>query len=94
MSITYVDPTGQPSSPVQPYDLHLDLSKRPLRIALIANTFPDIPRFVDCVEKALKPLLPGATLKVWQKPSVEPVTPKVLEEILAQSDAVVAALGH
>jgi hypothetical protein len=94
MTVTYVDPSGQPTAPIEPYTLGVDTAKRPLRLALIANTFPDIPRFVDCLQKALQPLLPGATLKVWQKPSVEPVTPKVLEEIAAQSDAVVAALGH
>ena len=94
MSITYVDPTGETSSAVQPYALSLDVSKRPLRLALVANSFPDVRNFVDCIERALAPLLPGATLTVWQKPSVEPVSPKMLDDIVAQSDGVIAALGH
>jgi hypothetical protein len=94
MTITYVSPEAETSTPAEPYALRLDLAKKPLRIALVSNTFPDVRNFVDCVEQALAPLLPGAKVKVWQKPSVEPVTPKMLEEIVAESDAVVAALGH
>ena len=94
MTITFVNPGAETSSPVEPYALRLDIRKHPLRIALVSNTFPDVRNFVDCVEQALQPLLPGAKVKVWQKPSVEPVTQKMLEEIVAESDAVVAALGH
>ena len=94
MTITFVDPTAESSTPPQPYAPRLDLSKRPLRIALVSNTFPDVRNFTDCVEQALIPLVNGGTVKVWQKPSTEPVTEKMLGEITAGSDAMVAFLGH
>jgi len=94
MTVTFVDPTGQPAAPVQPYELGVDFARRPLRLALIANAFPDITRFVECLVPALQSLLPEATLKVWQKPDVDPVTSDMLAIIVAESDAVISALGH
>lgn len=94
MAITFVDPSAESSTPPQPYTPRLDRSKHPLRIALVSNSFPDVRNFVDCVEEALKPLVAGGTVKVWQKSSVEPVTDTMLDEITAGSDAMVAFLGH
>ena len=94
MTVTFVDPSAESSTAPQPYTPRLNLGKRPLRIALVSNTFPDVRNFVDCVEQALIPLVEGGQVKVWQKPSTEPVTEKMLEEITAGSDVMVAFLGH
>ena len=94
MSIRFLDPTGAPATPVEPYDRKLDLGRRPLRLALIANSFPDTTNFMDCVEQALAELMPDATLRRYQKPTVEPVTPAMLADITRDCDGVISAWGH
>jgi hypothetical protein len=94
MTIEYLDPAAEESAPVEQYGLKLDLAKRPLTLGLIANSFPDARNFMDHVERALADLLPGATLRRYQKPAVDPVSPKVLAEIERECDGVVAAWGH
>lgn len=93
MAVTYVDPAAEESTPAEPYELFIDPAK-PLTLGLIANAFPDATNFVDCVEAALRPLLPAATFRRYQKPSVDPVKPELLAEITAECDAVVSAWGH
>jgi hypothetical protein len=94
MTIDFLDPAAEQSAPVEQYGLRLDLAKRPLALGLIANSFPDSRNFMDHVERALADLLPGVTLRRYQKPTVEPVSPKVLAEIERDCDGVVAAWGH
>jgi len=94
MTINFLDPAAEASAPLESYGLRLDITKRPLALGLIANSFPDSRNFMDHVERALADLLPGVTLRRYQKPTVEPVSPKVLAEIGRDCDGVVAAWGH
>ena len=94
MTITYLEPTAEKAAPPEPYTLKLDTRKRPLTLALIANSFPDSTNFMDCVERALAGLLPGATLKRYQKPTVDPINDKMLARIRQECDGVLAAWGH
>lgn len=94
MAVTYVDPAAEESIPAQPYELFLDLSRRPLTLGLIANAFPDATSFMDAVERTLRTTLPGVTLNRYQKPSVEPVSAEQLSRIVAECDGVLAAWGH
>jgi hypothetical protein len=94
MAVTYVDPAAEESTPAEPYELFLDVTKRPITIGLIANAFPDATNFVDCIEIALKDLLPGATFNRYQKPSVDPIAPEMLQKLAGECDGMVAAWGH
>ena len=94
MTIDFLDPAAEQSAPAEHYGLKLDLAKRPLALGLIANSFPDARNFMDHVERALADLLPGVTLRRYQKPAVDPVSPKVLADIERDCDGVVAAWGH
>lgn len=94
MLITYVEPEAESWSPEHEYALGVDLAERPLRVALVANTFPDVRPFVDHLEGELRALLPGAEFTIWQKPNVESVVPAVLDDILANADVLVTAIGH
>ena len=94
MAVTYVDPAAEESPPAEPYELFLDVTRRPLTIGLIANAFPDATNFTDCLETALTTALPGVTLKRYQKPNVEPVGAEVLAGIGTECDGVISVWGH
>lgn len=94
MLTTYVDPAAEVSTPAEPYELFLDCGQRPITIGLLANAFPDAANFTNCVEAALAEQLPGATLRRYQKLSVEPVLPDMLEDIAQHCDGLIAIWGH
>ena len=94
MAVTYVDPAAEESAPGEPYELFLDLTARPLNIGLLANAFPDAANFTDCLESALTDALPGVTFKRYQKASVDPVLPEMLDSIARDCDGVIAVWGH
>lgn len=94
MSVTYVDPAAEASTPAEPYELFLDFTKQPVTLGLLANAFPDATNFTDCVEAALAEQLPGVTLLRYQKSSVDPVLPDMLKDIADRCDGVIAIWGH
>ena len=94
MTITYVDPAAEESTPAEAYELFLDMNQRPLTIGLLANAFPDATNFTDCLESALTAALPGVTFKRYQKASVDPVLPAMLDEIVAGCDGLISVWGH
>ncbi len=94
MAVTYVDPAAEESPPAEPYELFLDLTQRPLTLGLLANGFPDAANFMDQVERAVAEALPGVTIKRYQKPTVDPVTPEMLAAITSECDGLLAAWGH
>ena len=81
MTISYLEPTAEPSAPQDDYALRLDCARRPLVLGLLANSFPDSRNFMDCVEEALTALLPGAVFKRYQKSTVDPVAEAMLGDI-------------
>jgi len=94
MTISYLEPTAERAAPPEPYERRVDCSKRPFTLGLVANSFPDSAHFMNHVERALAELLPGATLKRYQKPTVDPISEATLEEVARDCDAVVASWGH
>jgi hypothetical protein len=94
MAVTYVDPAAEQSTPAEPYELFLDMEQRPLTIALLANAFPDATNFTNCLEAALRARLPGVTFRRYQKPSVDPIAPEMLQKLAGECDGMVAAWGH
>lgn len=93
--ITFLDPRSEPGAPVEPYDLHVDAEAAPLTIGLVANGFPDSEAFLDQVEKALAVAVPAASFRRWNKHNASSViSDTMLDEVVADCQAVVAAYGH
>lgn len=94
MTVSYVDPSAEKPAPPEAYTRRLDTARRPLTLGLIANAFPDGTNFMDCVERALADVLPGVALRRYQKPSVGPLAPQMLADIVRDCDGVLAGWGH
>lgn len=94
MAVTYLDPAAEESVPAEPYELFVDLARRPLTLGLIANSFPDATNFMDAIEREVVAALPGVTVKRYQKPTVDPLSDDMLAEIAMECDGLLAAWGH
>jgi hypothetical protein len=95
MSVTFVDPRAEPATPVEPYELAVELRGQAVTIGLLANGFPDSVAFLDQVEAELAPLLPDAAFRRYDKGDASSVvSTEMLASIVAECGAVVAAYGH
>ena len=94
MSIQFHDPRAAPLAPPEPYRLTADLSQ-PLVMGLLANGFPDSVAFLEALEQALIPLLPGARFRHYNKgnPSIR-VTEEMLGAISRECTVLATAYGH
>jgi hypothetical protein len=93
--IEFLDPRAEPSTPIEPYELSVDVSAGPITLGLLANGFPDSVHFLAHVEKALARALPRAHFHHYNKGDASAVvTEPMLETIVAECRAVVAAYGH
>ena len=94
MSVQYHDPRAEPMTAPEPYTLSASL-EGPVVIGLLANGFPDSVNFLIQVGDVLAERLPEATFKHYDKGEASRiVSGEMLEEIVADCDAVVAAYGH
>ena len=93
MPVTFLNPTAEAGKPVEPYELFIDTSA-PIRLGLLANAFPDGVEFMDKLEAELATALPQATFHRYKKPNVAPVTGDLIDAIIEECDAVLAAWGH
>ena len=92
--IEYLDPRAEPGSPVEPFSLSADLDG-PVDIGLLANGFPDSVAFLQHVEDALRERLPEAQFHHYNKGDASSVvSDQMLDTIVAECRAVVAAYGH
>lgn len=91
--ITYLDPVGEPTTAVLQYDLRADLTKSPLRLAVISNAFPDSDRFRTVLGQQLAERFPDAQVDLWEKLATQPYTDDHLAE-LRECDAVALLWGH
>jgi hypothetical protein len=82
------------ATPIEAYGLSADWSGGPPAIGLLANSFPDCEAFLAEVGGVLGERLPGATLRSWKKPGVAPAPDELLDGIVAEVAAVIAAYGH
>jgi len=93
--ITFHDPRAEPGAPVEAYELSIDVQAQPVTIGLVANGFPDSEEFLDQVEKALAVEVPTASFRRWNKHNASStISDAMLEEVVADCQAVVAAYGH
>lgn len=94
MAVRYVDPRAETATPVEPYELSVDLH-RPVTIGLLANGFPDSVAFLDHVGAALTEALPAVTLERYDKGDASTIaSDEMLAALEAGCQAVVAAYGH
>lgn len=93
--LEFIDPRAEPGTPVEPYELSIDLDDGAVSIGLLANGFPDSEAFLDHVEKSLAQQLPAATFHRYNKHNASSVvSDEMLDTIVAECRAVVAAYGH
>jgi hypothetical protein len=93
--IEFLDPRADPGTPVQPYSLSIDLTAGAADIGLLANGFPGSAAFLDHVAAAMAETLPGATFSRYDKGDPSSVaSDQMLDTIVAECRAVVAAYGH
>lgn len=93
--IDYFDPRAEPGRPVEPYELSVDPSGEPIAIGLVANGFPDSEAFLDHVEKALAHEIPSAAFHRYNKHNASAmISEEMLDEVVTDCQAVVAAYGH
>jgi hypothetical protein len=93
--ITFVDPRSEPGAPVEPYELSIDVEAQPTTIGLVANGFPDSEEFLDQVEKALAVAVPTASFRRFNKHNASAmISDDMLDEVVADCQAVVGAYGH
>jgi hypothetical protein len=97
MPITYLDPVPESSTPADPYTLSVDTS-RPVRIGLVANSFPGSARFLSFVAGAIGKMLPAEFVS-YEKDKLGLNASIMLPDdqvsgIRDEVDAVVTAYGH
>ena len=93
--IEFVDPRAEPGAPVEPYTLGLSDTDGPLTVGLLANGFPDSVAFLDHVEQSLAATLPAASFRRFDKGNASAViSDEMLDDVVAECQAVVAAYGH
>ena len=92
--IEYLDPRAEPGVPVEPFGLSADLDGA-VDIGLLANGFPDSVAFLEHVEEALRARLPDARFHHYNKGDASSVvSDQLLDTIVGECRAVVAAYGH
>ena len=88
------DPRGEPTAPITPYTGVAALAPGET-IGLFANGFPDSVAFLDHVGDALRRVLPGVDVQLWNKGTASALASEEhLAEISSTCSAVVAAYGH
>lgn len=93
--VQFLDPRAEPGTPVEPYELGIDVARGPLTLGLVANGFPDSVAFLDHVETAVRDRLPEVTIRRWNKGNASAtLSEQMLGEIVAECQAVVGAYGH
>jgi hypothetical protein len=95
MTVTFVDPRAEPSQPIEPYELGIDVTTGPVAIGLLANGFPDSVNFLDQVQAVLAEALPRATFHRYDKGDASSqVSPEMTDDVVAHCQALITAYGH
>lgn len=93
--ITFLDPRSEPGTPVEDYSLSVDLEAGSTVVGLVANGFPDSEEFLDEIEKVMAAQLPQVSVRRWNKRNASAtISDDMLDEVVGECQAVVAAYGH
>ena len=68
------DPRGERSGPTVPYELSAHLAPGQ-QIGLFANGFPGSVEFLQLIGEAVERVIPGITVKLWNKGNRAPSPP-------------------
>lgn len=94
MTVQYHDPKAMPLTAAEPYNLKCSLGGE-IRVALLANGFPDSDAFLEHLQQALADKLPTAAFSHFNKRNASTrVSESMLDEIASGHDVMVAAYGH
>ena len=94
MTIEFHDPRAKPLKPAEPYELTANLVGG-VRVALLANGFPDSEAFLQSVEGALGAKLPAATFRHYNKGNASILCSNdMMDTIVNECDVFVSAYGH
>lgn len=96
--IEFHDPRAATVVAITPYTLGIDLegqdAGKAVTIGFLANGFPDSDVFLEEVAAAMSKRT-GVKARHWNKGNASiPASPKILGEIQASCQAVIAAYGH
>ena len=94
--IEYHDPRAEVNVENFPYDLSITLTgSNQTTVGLLANGFPDSENFLNHIADVLLEREPGVTLQRYNKGNASiPASPEILESIINDCQAVIAAYGH
>ncbi len=93
--IEFLDPRGEPGTPVEPYRLGIEAGSGAITIGLLANGFPDSVKFLDAIERSMASANPQATFERFDKGDASSiVSDAMLADLVDRCQAVVAAYGH
>jgi hypothetical protein len=91
--IRFIDPRGETGLVEQAYGLRL--RKGPAVVALLSNLYPDASRFLAHVGDALVATAPELSVRMYEKPGpAGQVSDELMEVMLEEANAVIAAYGH
>jgi len=94
--IEFHDPRGDIATPVEPYELHVDLlgSNDP-RVAFLANGFPDSENFLFQLAAVMSEQVDSLRAEHFNKGNASIAAPaEMLDAIKTGCVAAVAAYGH
>lgn len=92
--IRFEDPRAPSAVPVSEYRLGHAMADD-VRVAFLANGFPDSVPFLEALADALRERLPTLRAGHWNKGNASiPAPEAMLDEIERDADVLVAAWGH
>jgi hypothetical protein len=96
--IKYLDPRGSVATALEPYTLSFDLRNidcSKIKVALLANGFPDSVLFMEKIGTALRKKFSGMDTKIWDKGNAGvAASDEMLDEIVTDCQLAIAAYGH
>lgn len=94
--IRYHDPVAPTQVEVTPYRHSLRIrGANDVHIGFLANGFPDSENFLNELQDAITEIEPGVTAHAYNKGNASIAAPDdLLDEIMGDCQAVVAAYGH
>ena len=94
--IEYHDPVAPTQVENTPYTQGIAVSgSNQIHIGFLANGFPDSVNFLNELQDAMQAIEPGISVHAYNKGNASvPASTEMLDEILGDCQAVVAAYGH
>lgn len=94
--IEYHDPVAPTQVENTPYTHSIAVAgSNQIHIGFLANGFPDSENFLNELQDAMQAIEPGISVHAYNKGNASvPASADMLDEIMGECQAVVAAYGH